>query len=436
MDAPAMNERNASPRVALAVATTLFFMWGFITVLNDVLIPHLKSVFTLNYAQAMLVQLIFFGAYFVMSLPSGKLIERVGYRNGILVGLVVTGVGALLFVPVARTMSYAMFLGAFFVLASGITLLQVAANPYVSLLGEPRHAASRLNLAQALNSLGTTLAPKFGGMLILAGATLGAADLAQLAPAELSAYRAQQAALVIGPYLGIAATLFVLAFVVWLFRLPPLTEATTRADGQPHRVGELLRHRHLRLGIAAIFLYVGAEVSIGSFLINYLSQPSIGGFSEATAAGYVSLYWGGAMVGRFAGSALMRSLDPRRLLGAFAAIAALLVACTMIAHGQVALWSVVAIGLFNSIMFPTIFTVAIEGLGPMTDKASSLLIMAIVGGAVVPVLQGALADRIGVQHAFILPLACYAFIVHYGFSGSLRRDATAASQAPATVRTH
>jgi len=431
-----MNERNASPRVALAVATTLFFMWGFITVLNDVLIPHLKSVFTLNYAQAMLVQLIFFGAYFVMSLPSGKLIERVGYRNGILVGLVVTGVGALLFVPVARTMSYAMFLGAFFVLASGITLLQVAANPYVSLLGEPRHAASRLNLAQALNSLGTTLAPKFGGMLILAGATLGAADLAQLAPTELSAYRAQQAALVIGPYLGIAATLFVLAFVVWLFRLPPLTEATTRADGQPHRVGELLRHRHLRLGIAAIFLYVGAEVSIGSFLINYLSQPSIGGFSEATAAGYVSLYWGGAMVGRFAGSALMRSLDPRRLLGAFAAIAVLLVACTMIAHGQVALWSVVAIGLFNSIMFPTIFTVAIEGLGPMTDKASSLLIMAIVGGAVVPVLQGALADRIGVQHAFILPLACYAFIVHYGFSGSLRRDATAASQAPATVRTH
>ena len=431
-----MNERNASPRVALTVATTLFFMWGFITVLNDVLIPHLKSVFTLGYAQAMLIQLIFFGAYFVMSLPSGRLIERVGYRNGILVGLVVTGVGALLFIPVARTMSYAMFLGAFFVLASGITLLQVAANPYVSLLGDPRHASSRLNLAQALNSLGTTLAPKFGGMLILAGATLAATDVARLAPAELSAYRAQQAALVTGPYLGIAATLFALAFVVWLFRLPPLTEATARADTQPHRIGELLRHRHLRLGIVAIFLYVGAEVSIGSFLISYLSMPSIGNVSEATAAGYVSLYWGGAMIGRFTGSALMRSFDPRRLLGGFAAIAALLVACTMVTQGSLALWSIVAIGLFNSIMFPTIFTVAIEGMGTMSDKASSLLIMAIVGGAVVPVLQGVLADHVGVQHAFILPLLCYVFIVHYGFDGSRRRAGADASSPSAVVRAH
>ena len=420
-----MTERTASPRVALAVATTLFFMWGFITVLNDVLIPHLKSVFTLNYAQAMLVQLIFFGAYFVMSLPSGKLIERVGYRNGIMLGLAVTGIGALLFLPVARTLSYPMFLGAFFVLASGITLLQVAANPYVSLLGDPRYASSRLNLAQALNSLGTTLAPKLGGVLILGGSVLGASELAQLAPAGLLAYRAEQAALVTGPYLAIAATLFVLALVVWLFRLPPLTEATARADGQRHRIGDLLRHRHLRLGIVAIFLYVGAEVSIGSFLINYLSMPSIGGIDEATAAGYVSLYWGGAMVGRFAGAALMRRIDPRRLLGAFAGAAMLLVACTMATHGGLAMWSIVAIGLFNSIMFPTIFTTAIEGLGALTDKASSLLIMAIVGGAVVPVLQGLLADRIGVQLSFVLPLACYAFIVHYGHSGSLVRGAAA-----------
>jgi len=425
-----MPERTASPRVALAVATTLFFMWGFITVLNDVLIPHLKSVFTLNYAQAMLVQLIFFGAYFVMSLPAGRVIARFGYRGGILLGLAVTGVGALLFVPVARTMSYGMFLGAFFVLASGITLLQVAANPYVSLLGEPRHASSRLNLAQALNSLGTTLAPKLGGLLILSGSVLGATELARLAPAELAAYRAEQAALVTGPYLGIAATLFVLAFVVWLFRLPPLTEATERADGQAHRFAELLRHRPLRLGVAAIFLYVGAEVSIGSFLINYLSMPTIGGISEASAAGYVSLYWGGAMIGRFAGWALLRSLDPRRLLGGFAAVAALLVACTMATQGQVALWSVVAIGLFNSIMFPTIFTIAIDGLGAKTDKASSLLVMAIVGGAIVPVLQGALADRIGVQGSFVLPLACYAFIVYYGFAGSRARTVAAPARAP------
>jgi FHS family L-fucose permease-like MFS transporter len=428
-----MTERTASPRVALAVATTLFFMWGFITVLNDVLIPHLKSVFTLNYAQAMLVQLIFFGAYFVMSLPAGKLIEWVGYRNGIMIGLAVAGVGALLFIPAAQTVSYAMFLGAFFVLASGITLLQVAANPYVSLLGDPRYASSRLNLAQALNSLGTTLAPKLGGVLILSGTVLGAAELAQLAPPEQLAYRAQQAALVTGPYIGVAATLFVLAFVVWIFRLPPLTEATARADAQKHRFADVLQHRHLRLGVVAIFLYVGAEVSIGSFMINYLSMPSIGDFSEATAAGYVSLYWGGAMVGRFVGFALMRTLDPRRLLGSFAALAALLVALTMVGQGHAALWSVVAIGLFNSIMFPTIFTVAIEGMGTMTDKASSLLIMAIVGGAIVPVLQGMRADHIGLQHAFVLPLLCYAFIVYYGFSGSLVRGAPAVSSTSAVT---
>ncbi|MEO6689840.1 MAG: sugar MFS transporter [Dokdonella sp.] len=422
-----MTDRTASPPVALAVATTLFFMWGFITVLNDVLIPHLKSLFNLNYAQAMMVQLIFFGAYFLMSLPAGKVIEWVGYRNGILIGLGITGVGALLFIPAAQTVSYPMFLGAFFVLASGITLLQVAANPYVSLLGDPRYASSRLNLAQALNSLGTTLAPKLGGMLILSGSVLGATQLAQLAPPELLAYRAQQAALVTGPYVGVAVTLFVLAFVVWLFRLPPLTEATARADAQKHRFADVLRHRHLRLGVVAIFLYVGAEVSIGSFMINYLSMPSIGDVSEATAAGYVSLYWGGAMVGRFVGFALMRTLDPRRLLGSFAALAALLVALTMITQGHAALWSVVAIGLFNSIMFPTIFTVAIEGMGKLTDKASSLLIMAIVGGAIVPVLQGMLADHLGLQHAFVLPLACYVFIVYYGFSGSLVRGTFALS---------
>ena len=413
-----MNERTASPRVALAVATTIFFMWGFITVLNDVLIPHLKSVFTLNYAQAMLVQFIFFGAYFVMSLPAGRVIARCGYRASLVIGLAVSGLGALLFVPAAQLVAYSLFLGAFFVLASGITLLQVAANPYVGLMGDPRYASSRLNLAQALNSLGTTLAPKFGGALILSGTVLGAAEFARLAPAGQLAYRAQQAALVTGPYIGLAATLFALALVVWLFRLPPLTEATARADSSRHRFADVLRHRHLRLGVLAIFLYVGAEVSIGSFMISYLSMPSIGAISEAAAAGYVSLYWGGAMIGRFAGFLLLRRLDPRRLLGAFAVIAALLLSATMLTHGRPALWSIVAIGLFNSIMFPNIFALGIEKMGAMTDKASSLLVMAIVGGAIVPVLQGLLADHIGVQHAFVLPLACYAYIVYYGFAGS------------------
>ncbi|MEZ5462095.1 sugar MFS transporter [Dokdonella sp.] len=428
-----MNERIASPRTALIVATTLFFMWGFITVLNDVLIPHLKSLFTLNYAQAMLVQFIFFGAYFVMSLPAGKLIARVGYRGGIMFGLGLTGVGALLFIPAAQWISYPVFLAAFFVLASGITLLQVAANPYVCLLGEPRLASSRLNLAQALNSLGTTIAPALGGALILSGAVLGATELARLDPAALLAYRSEQAAAVTGPYVGIAATLFVLAFLVWAFRLPNLTEATERADAAHHRFADVLGFRHVRLGVIAIFLYVGAEVSIGSFLINYLSMPSIGDISESAAARYVSLYWGGAMIGRFVGFVLLRQLDPGRLLGVFATIAAVLVAITIISEGRIAVWSIVAIGLFNSIMFPNIFTLGIARMGAMTDKASSLLIMAIVGGAIVPLLQGMLADRIGVQFAFVLPLLCYLYIIYYGLRGS-RIDSDA--QVPGDVDTN
>jgi FHS family L-fucose permease-like MFS transporter len=269
-----------------------------------------------------------------------------------------------------------------------------------------------------LNSLGTTIAPALGGALILSGAVLGASELAQLSPVDLTAYRGEQAALVTGPYVGIAVTLFALAILVWMFRLPSLTEATERADAKHHRFADVLGFRHVRLGVIAIFLYVGAEVSIGSFLINYLSMPSIGGISELAAAGYVSLYWGGAMVGRFVGFVLLRRLDPGRLLGAFATIAAVLVAVTMSTKGQVAMWSVVAIGLFNSIMFPNIFTLGIAKMGAMTDKASSLLIMAIVGGAFVPLLQGLLADRIGVQLAFMLPLLCYLFIIFYGFRGS------------------
>ncbi len=431
-----MNARHASQSLALGVVTTIFFMWGFITVLNDVLIPHLKSVFTLNYAQAMLVQFIFFGAYFVMSLPAGRVVARFGYRDAVVIGLAVTGVGALLFIPAAQMVSYALFLGGFFVLASGITLLQVAANPYVSLLGDARYASSRLNLAQALNSLGTTIGPKIGGLLILSGAVLGVDQLAALAPAARAAYQSQQAQLVTVPYLLLAAVLFALAIGVRLFRLPPLTEATARGDAQPHRFGEVLRHRHVRHGVIAIFVYVGAEVAIGSFLISYLSMPRIGSLSESAAAGYVSLYWGGAMIGRFAGFALLRKLDARLLLGVFAAVACVLLLLTMASEGHVALWSIVAIGLFNSIMFPTIFTLGIERLGPMTDKASSLLIMAIVGGAVIPLLQGLLADRIGVQHAFVLPLVCYGYIVWYGLRGS-RIDEDAAlvgSASPPSAR--
>ncbi len=420
-----MNERTASNRVALSVVMAVFFMWGFITVLNDVLIPHLKALFTLNYAQAMLVQFIFFGAYFVMSLPSGRIIERFGYRSSIVIGLAVTGLGALLFVPAARLVSYGVFLGAFFVLASGITLLQVAANPYASLLGDARRASARLTLAQALNSLGTMLAPLVGGMLILG--TGGA-----VADSTSAAFHAAQASLVTPPYLAIAASLFVLAFLVRACRLPALREAEDAAHA--YAFGDVLRHRHVRLGVVAVFAYVGAEVAIGSFMINYLSLPSVGAVSERGASHYVSLYWGGAMVGRFAGVVLMRWFEPRRLLVLAAAVAALLVAATMLSHGNVALWSIVAIGLFNSIMFPTIFTLGIASLGAATDKAASLLVMAIVGGAIVPLAEGALADRIGLQHAFVLPLACYLFIVFYGWRGSQVRSGVSVPASPALIR--
>jgi FHS family L-fucose permease-like MFS transporter len=413
-----VNPRTTSERTALTVVTSIFFMWGFITVLNDVLIPHLKSVFTLGYAQVMLVQFTFFGAYFVMSLPSGKVVSHFGYRVGIITGLVVTGIGALLFFPAARLLSYPLFLFAFFVLASGITLLQVAANPYVSLLGPPQLASSRLNLAQALNSLGTTLAPKVGGLLILSVAVLGATELAALPPAQQLAYKMQQAQMVQLPYLGIAAVLFGLAVVVWWFHLPSLPAVEGGADDAAHSYADALAHRRVWLGMLAIFLYVGGEVSIGSFMINYLSLPDIGNMSQARASGFVSLYWGGAMVGRFVGSALLTRMDPRRLLAAFAAVAAALVLTTMFSHGSVALWSVVAIGLFNSIMFPNIFTLGIERFGALTGRVSSLLVMAIVGGAIVPLLQGALADRIGVQSSFVLPMLCYLYIIFYGLKGS------------------
>jgi FHS family L-fucose permease-like MFS transporter len=413
-----MKVGTASPRTALTVVTAIFFMWGFITAFNDVLIPHLKSVFTLNYTEVMLVQFTFFGAYFLMSLPSGKVVSRLGYRLGIIIGLVVTGIGALLFLPAATLQWYPLFLAAFFVLASGITLLQVAANPYVSLLGSARTASSRLNLAQALNSLGTTIAPKLGGLLILSTAVLGATELAKLPAAQQLVYKAQQAHIVQGPYLGIAIVLFLLAIIVWIFRLPPVEGADEHADDPRHTFKDALAHPRVWLGMAAIFVYVGAEVSIGSFMINYISLPQIGDMAESRAAGFVSLYWGGAMVGRFIGAALLTRIDTRKLLGFNATIAVLLVLTTMLTHGHVAMWSVVGIGLFNSIMFPSIFTLGIEKFGPLTGKVSSLLVMAIVGGAVVPLAQGALADHIGVQHAFVLPMLCYIYILFYGLKGS------------------
>ncbi|WP_408952038.1 L-fucose:H+ symporter permease [Lysobacter sp. Hz 25] len=413
-----MTRRDMSYTAALAVVTTIFFTWGGLTSLNDVLIPHLKAVFQMNYAQSMLIQSTFFGAYFLMSLPASKVVAKVGYKNSIVIGLIVAAAGAALFFPAARIPSYPLFLGALFVLASGITLLQVSANPYISLLGDPAGAPSRLNLAQALNSLGTTLFPYVIGPLILSTAVLGTAELAAMSVAEQAAYRAHEAASVQMPYMIIAGCLLLLAVFVYQMRIPSLAEATESADPVHHSFAEVLGQRHLFFGVIAIFVYVGAEVSIGSFLINYISAPEIGNIDHAQASEYLAYYWGGAMVGRFIGAALLRRFDARRLLALFAVAAIALLALTMSTKGSVAMWAVLSIGLFNSIMFPTIFTIAIERLGPMTSKASSLLIMGIVGGAVIPWLQGVLSDRIGIQPSFVIPVVCYAFIVWYGWRGS------------------
>jgi len=403
---------------ALGVVTAIFFMWGFLTCLNDILIPHLKAAFALSWVQAMLIQFTFFGAYFLMSLPAGRLVAAVGYKRGIVAGLAIAGVGSLLFWPAAAAHVYGLFLAALFVLATGITVLQVAANPYVALLGEERTSSSRLTLAQSMNSLGTTLAPLFGGLLILSAQPRSEEQLALLPQAEALAYRAAEAQSVQLPYFGLAVVLFLLAAAIWMFRLPAIPGVEERT-GARSRPWDVLRHRHVRLGVLAIFCYVGAEVSIGSVLVNFLSSPGIGqGMTEQEATGYVSLYWGGALVGRLLGAALLARLDARWLLGPFALAVVLLLGITVSTTGGLAKWAVVSIGLFNSIMFPTIFALAITRLGALTGQASSLLVMAIVGGAVIPLAMGWLADNHGLQLSFLLPALCYLYIAFYAWKGS------------------
>jgi FHS family L-fucose permease-like MFS transporter len=406
-------------RRPLAMVTTLFFMWGFLTSLNDILIPHLKTVFDLNYAKAMLIQFAFFTSYFVFSLPSGKLIDKVGYKKAMVAGLFTMGIGALLFLPAASVPSFPFFLTALIVLAAGMTILQVSANPYVAILGPEKTAASRLNLAQAFNSLGTTIGPKLGGMLILSGAPLAAGAIAAMSAPQLQAYRVDQASSVKTPYLIFALALMALGVAIALFKLPAIASVEQRS-GAVH--DSIWRHTHLILGAVGIFVYVGAEVSIGSFLVNYFSQPDIGNISELAAAGLLSFYWGGAMVGRFIGSALQQKIAANKILGVAAIIAALLVITSMLTFGHVAMWTIIAVGLFNSVMFPTIFTLAIEGLGPLTGDGSGLLVAAIVGGAIIPELQGIIADRIGIHHAFFLPILCYMYIAHFAFVGSQKKQ--------------
>lgn len=475
--------------VPLATVTTLFFMWGFLTCLNDILVPHLKSIFDLNYTKVMLIQFAFFGAYFIFSLPSAKIIDWIGYQRSMVIGLLTMGVGAFLFVPAASVPSYPLFLGALIVLAAGITCLQVAANPYVTVLGKPETASSRLNLTQAFNSLGTFLAPFFGGLFILTAAR-NMDEIRALAPDALQAFRLHEAATVKMPYVGLGIALVVLAVAIGSFKLPKIEHAQ-------HQLGEkvndsIWKHPNLIFGAIAIFVYVGAEVAIGSFLVNYFSQPEIGGITEKLAASFVAFYWGGAMLGRFIGSsflggtkakymalasaasialillsypierglplgyqpgvpnltwlawlvvagrplfilvaiataaiALMAALRGGKATaptGALLAICAVstsaLVAISMFSNGHFAMWSIILVGFFNSIMFPSIFTLGVAELGPLTGDGSGVMIMAIVGGAIIPVAQGWIADHIGIHHAFFLPVICYLYILFFALSGS------------------
>ncbi|WP_321309091.1 sugar MFS transporter [Marinifilum fragile] len=382
---------------ALALLTSLFFMWGFLTCMNDILIPHLKGLFDLSITQAMLVQFTFFGAYFLMSLPAGWIIGKIGYKMGIVTGLTIAGIGAAMFFPAANFLSYGFFLFALFVLASGIVVLQVAANPYVAELGTPETASSRLNLTQGFNSLGTTVAPIFGAWLILdntATDNVGKAEAVQM------------------PYVGLALALIVIAVIFAFVKLPRIQDAE-----EEKAEGSAWKFRHLVLGAIGIFTYVGAEVAIGSALVMYFGDEGLHLFGEAEAATYVSVFWGGAMVGRFIGSAVMQKISAAKVLAFNSVLVVALILISMMTSGYVALWSIVLVGLFNSIMFPTIFTLAIDGLGKHTSQGSGILCLAIVGGAVVPMIMGILADSFGLANSFVVAILCYAYILYYALKG-------------------
>jgi MFS transporter, FHS family, L-fucose permease len=402
---------------ALIALTSLFFMWGFVTVLNDIVSPHLQSIFSLNYRQASLVQVAFFFAYFIFSMPAAILIDKTSYKSSIVIGLLTMGLGAFLFIPAASAASYSLFLGALMVLAAGITVLQVAANPYVAVLGPAKTASSRLNLTQAFNSLGTTIGPWLGGIFILTTTAKSSQELQSLPAQALQAYKVEQASSVKTPYLFIGLLLVALAVVIYFLHLPAIPEAQKKGQTAS---GSVWKYRHLILGVLGIFVYVGAEVSIGTFLIKYFQLHEIGNLPEMAGAKLVAYYWGGAMIGRFIGSAVLQKVKTGTVLGFAAFCATALVLSSMLTTGHFAMVSIILVGFFNSIMFPSIFTLGIANLGPLTGDGSGLLIMAIVGGAIIPYLFGTLADMpaIGLHHAFILPVLCYLYIAYYGLKGS------------------
>ena len=426
---------NKSYKSALIFLTTLFFLWGFITVLVDSLVPRLKDVFEMSYAKTVLVQFAFFTAFFVVSVPAGAILSRIGYRKGIVLGLIIMALGCLLFYPAAEYRNFTIFLVGYFTLAGGITVLQVAANPYVALLGSEEGASSRLNLSQAFNSLGTTIAPVVGALFLLSDSVKTSEEINALSTLEKVDYYAAEAATVQTPFLLIATFIGILAVVFAFIKLPKVMQESPKGGYL-----SLLKNKLMLMGALGIFVYVGAEVAIGSFLVNYFDDMNLAvivaendtmmniantiastfnkSFSNSDPKSllgiFIIFYWGGAMIGRFVGAYLTKIIPPGKVLSIFALLAILMIVISINTQGLLSMWSILAVGLFNSIMFPTIFTLTLEGLGDLKAQASGLLCMAIVGGAIIPFVFGSLIDNFGFKTAFILTLICYGYIMYYG----------------------
>jgi len=426
---------NKSYRSAFIFLTSLFFLWGFITVLVDSLIPRLKDVFEMSYAKTVLVQFAFFVAFFVFSLPAGFILSKIGYKKGIIWGLVTMAIGCLLFYPAAEHRLFSVFLVGYFTLAGGITILQVAANPFVALLGSEEGASSRLNLSQAFNSLGTTIAPVVGALFLLSDSVKSSEEIGLLNEAQKSDYYIAEASTVQTPFLVISAFILLLALIFMFTKLPTLIEESPKGG-----YFKLLKNKIMLMGALGIFVYVGAEVAIGSFLVNYFYDsglaPIVAGnetmmniantiantFNQSFSGKdpksllgiFVIFYWGGAMIGRFVGAYLTKIMPAGKVLSIFALLAISMILFSIYTTGLISMWSILAVGLFNSIMFPTIFTLSLEGLGDLKAQASGLLCMAIVGGAIIPFFFGNLIDGFGFKTAFILTIVCYGYILFFG----------------------
>src|SRR5216684_2719114 len=404
--------------VPFVLITSLFFLWAFGVNLNDILIPHLKKAFGLSDFQSSFIQVAFFGGYFLAAFPAGRLMEKIGYKKGILAGLFLCAVGAVLFLPASSSRIYGFFLFALFVMACGQSFLEVAANPYATILGPPASADRRLNFAQSFNAVGAVLAPIVGRTFILTGAEHSPAQIAAMSATQLEAFRTAEASTVKGPYLFIAAIFIVVAVLIQLAHLPELQETPATAGvASVNGISQsILSHAHLVKGVIAQFFYVGAQVGVASFVIRY-AQFSVPGTPAKTAALYLLLHQIGFMAGRFIGSAMMKRIAAPRLLSLFAAASLICATVALLATGVIPVWAVVVIGFFHSIMFPTIFALSIKNLGPLTKRGSSLLVMAILGGAVFPAIMGRISDAASIQKAFLVPLLCYVYIFYFGVRG-------------------